>query len=85
MAVKTTAVIRLKFASEKKLAALLSSLLPEANSPLTRRASINLKEDGSFLLLTVEAEDTTALRSTLNAYLRWINSAVSAIDLLEQT
>jgi tRNA threonylcarbamoyladenosine modification (KEOPS) complex Pcc1 subunit len=35
--------------------------------------------------MTVEAEDTIALRSTLNAYLRWINSAVNVINLVEQS
>ena len=41
--------------------------------------TIKLEKDGLALLLTVEAEDTVALRATLNAYLRWINSAVNVM------
>jgi len=82
MAVRTKAVVRLKFVSKEKLNALLAALLPEANSPVTRRAMVSLKKDGLFLLLSVEAGDVGALRSTLNAYLRWINSTISVIDLV---
>jgi tRNA threonylcarbamoyladenosine modification (KEOPS) complex Pcc1 subunit len=43
-----------------------------------------LEKDGLFLVLAVEAEDTVALRSTLNAYLRWINSAMNVIHVVDQ-
>lgn len=83
MAIRAKATLRLKFTSEKQLSTLLSALMPEANAPVTRRASVKLDKDGLFFLLTVEAGDTVALRSTLNAYLRWINSAINVIDLVE--
>ena len=76
-------LLRLKFSSDKQLTTLLNALMPEANAPATRRAKVKLEKDGLFLLLMVEAEDTVALRSTLNAYLRWINSAVNVIDLVD--
>ena len=85
MAIKAKATVRLKFSSEKQLTTLLDALMPEANAPVTRRANIKLEKDGLFLLLTVEADDTVALRSTLNAYLRWINSTVNIIDVIEHT
>ena len=44
---------------------------------------MKLEKDGSFLVLTVEAEDTIALRATLNAYLRWINSTVNIMRVVE--
>jgi len=31
----------------------------------------------------VEAEDTIALRATLNAYLHWINSTLNVIDTID--
>jgi tRNA threonylcarbamoyladenosine modification (KEOPS) complex Pcc1 subunit len=34
-------------------------------------------------VLTADAEDTVALRSTLNAYLRWIKSTINVIDVVE--
>ncbi|MCX6644075.1 MAG: KEOPS complex subunit Pcc1 [Candidatus Bathyarchaeota archaeon] len=83
MATRAKATVHLKFTSEKQLTTLLNALMPEANAPVTRRANVKLEKDGLFLVLTVEAEDTVALRSTLNAYLRWINSAINVIDVVE--
>ena len=85
MAIRAKATVRLKFKSEKKLTALLNALKPEANAPVTRRSRVELEKDELFLLLKVEADDTVALRSTLNAYLRWINSTISVIDVVEDT
>ena len=84
MATKAKATVRLKFASDKQLATLLDALTPEANAPAIRRANVKLEKNGSFLVLTVEAEDTVALRSTLNAYLRWVSSTVDVTSLVEQ-
>ena len=83
MAIRAKVIVRLKFFSDKQLTTLLEALMPEANSPVTRRSAVKLGKDNLFLLLTFEAEDTTALRSTVNAYLRWINSVVNVIDLVE--
>ena len=84
MAIRAKATVRLKFTSDKQLASLLDALMPEAVASVTRRSAVKLVKDDSFLLLTVEAEDTVALRSTLNAYLRWINSAINVIDVVER-
>jgi tRNA threonylcarbamoyladenosine modification (KEOPS) complex Pcc1 subunit len=85
MAIKANATVRLKFRSEKQLTTLLDALTPEANAPVTRRAKVKLEKDGLFLNLNVESEDTVALRSTLNAYLRWVSSTVNVMDLIEHT
>jgi tRNA threonylcarbamoyladenosine modification (KEOPS) complex Pcc1 subunit len=79
------ASVRLKFASPKQLSTLLEALTPEANAQVTRRANIKLEKDGLFLVLTVEADDTVALRATLNAYLRWINSTTNVMHMVEDT
>lgn len=83
MAPCAKANVCLKFTSEKQLTTLLSALKPEADAPPTRRANIKLEKDGLALLLTVEAKDTVALRATLNAYLRWINSTINVIDVVK--
>ena len=83
MSTKAKAKVRLKFTSQKQLSTILSVLTPEAKAPPTRRANTKLEKDGLFLVLTVEAEDTVALRATLNAYLRWINSTINVIDVVE--
>ena len=84
MALAAKANVRLKLPSKKQLTTLLSALTPEANAPLTRRAKVKLEKDGLNLLLTVEAEDTVALRATLNAYLRWINSTRNVMEAIAQ-
>lgn len=82
---KAKAVVRLRFSSEKNLTALLKALAPEANAPVTRRAKVSLEKEDPFLSLKVEAEDTIALRATLNAYLRWMGSAVKVLEEIEHT
>ena len=85
MTSKAAAKVRLKFQSEKQVETLLSALNPEVEATATRRAKIQLEKDGLFLVLNVDAEDAVALRSTLNAYLRWINSTVGVVSLIEKT
>jgi len=79
------AIVRLKFPSQKQVSSLFDALTPEANAQVTRRASIRLQIDGLFLELTVDADDIVALRATLNAYLRWINSTINVLDAVEKT
>jgi len=83
MSTSAKAEIRLKLANQKQIKTLLDALSPEANAPVTRRANIKLQKDGLFLVLAVEAKDTVALRATLNAYLRWINSTVNVMQFVE--
>ena len=85
MATGGKATVRLKFGSQKQIKTLLSALTPETNDTVTRRANVKLEKDGLFLVLTVESEDTVALRATLNAYLRWINSTVNVIGVVEHS
>jgi len=85
MVISAKASVCLKFASQKPLSTLLEALTPEANAQVTRRAKVKLKEDGLFLVMNVEAEDTVALRATLNAYLRWINSMINVMHVVEDT
>jgi KEOPS complex subunit Pcc1 len=85
MSTRGKADIRLKFTNEKQVKTLLDALTPEAKSPITRRAHIKLQKEGLFLILAVDAEDTVALRATLNTYLRWIDSTLNVVQLIEDT
>jgi tRNA threonylcarbamoyladenosine modification (KEOPS) complex Pcc1 subunit len=85
MVIDAKAFVRLKFVSQKQLSTLLEALTPETKAEVTRRANVILEEDGLFLVLTVEANDTVALRATLNAYLRWINSMINVMQVVEDT
>lgn len=80
---KVEASIRLRFFSEKRLTTLLDALKPEANRAVTTRASVVLEREENFLILKVEAKDAVALRAALNAYLRWIDSTVKVLEVIE--
>lgn len=80
---KAKATVRLRLDSEKYLATVFEALAPEANRPATLRAKAVLQREGNFLILRVEAKDTVALRAALNAYLRWIASAVKIIETVD--
>jgi tRNA threonylcarbamoyladenosine modification (KEOPS) complex Pcc1 subunit len=84
MTARAKANIRLKLQSEEQLTTLLHALDPEAKATVTRRAIVKLEKDGLSLVLKVDAEDTVALRATLNAYLRWINTTINVIDAVRE-
>lgn len=81
---KARATIRLRMSSEKQLTTLLEVLAPEAEKPVGKRIKAALEKEGNFLVLKVEAKDTVALRASLNAYLRWIGSAVKILEVVER-
>ncbi len=81
---KAKAEVRLPFASEKKLAAVLDALTPEAQRQIGARSKVTLAAEGQILVLFVEAQDTVALRAALNAYLRWINSTLNVLKTIEK-
>jgi tRNA threonylcarbamoyladenosine modification (KEOPS) complex Pcc1 subunit len=58
--------------------------MPEAQASPTHRSTVKLQKDDYCLALEVEAEDTVALRATLNAYLRWVNSTLNVIGVVEK-
>jgi tRNA threonylcarbamoyladenosine modification (KEOPS) complex Pcc1 subunit len=80
---KARAEIRFKFPSRRALDTVRNSLLPEVNKPNPNRAHVNLFGEDRVLTLLVEADDTVALRSALNTYLRWINSMVKVVETLD--
>jgi len=79
------AVVHLKFKSKKQLHTLLDALIPETKVPTTHRAAVQLKKNDKTLTLVARAEDTVALRATLNAYLHWITSTLNVIEVIEKT
>jgi KEOPS complex subunit Pcc1 len=80
---KAKADIRLKFHAEEQVKTVFRSLKPEVESPTTTRSHVVLKKEGEYLILKVEAKDTVALRATLNAYLRWVNSITNVLEFLK--
>jgi tRNA threonylcarbamoyladenosine modification (KEOPS) complex Pcc1 subunit len=80
---KANALMRLKFPSEKQLEIVFKALEPEVRTPPTMRSQAFLEKENSFLILKIEAKDTVALRAAVNAYLRWINSMISVLEVVE--
>lgn len=85
MSINVKAIIRLRFNEQKQIATLIKALTPETKANVTRRAKVTLEKNDLFLVLTVEAEDTIALRATLNAYLRWVNSTINVMNVVKNT
>jgi len=80
---KAKATIRLKFSTQEQLETVFKSLKPEVENPTTTRSHVALQKEGEYLTLRVEAKDTVALRATLNAYLRWMNSITNVLEVLK--
>jgi len=81
---KAKATVRLRLSSQKHLTTLLEALAPEAKSSVSLRTKAVLEREGDFAVLKVEANDTTALRAALNAYLRWIGSTMNVLEVIER-
>jgi len=81
---KANAVLRLKFPSQRHLEIIFKALLPEVRKPPTMRSRASLEKDDTFLVLKIEAKDTVALRAAVNAYLRWIDSIINTLGVLEK-
>jgi tRNA threonylcarbamoyladenosine modification (KEOPS) complex Pcc1 subunit len=80
---KVNALVRLKFPSERHLEIVFKALEPEVRKPPTMRSRAFLEKEGLFLTLKIEARDTVALRAAANAYLRWINSMINVLEVLQ--
>lgn len=79
---KASAVLRLKFPSKRISGIFYRALKPEVERPATSRSKISLGIENEFLVLSVVAKDTVALRASLNAYLRWIQAVYNVIKTL---
>lgn len=74
---------KISFPDKRRLEIVFKALKPEVDKPTTMRSRASLEKEDAFLILTVEARDTVALRAALNAYLRWINSTANVLEVLE--
>lgn len=74
---KAQAVVRLEFLSEKQLKVVLEALKPETETSSTNRSKVNMKSENQSLILVFNAKDTSALRASMNSYLRLIGVAMN--------
>ena len=54
---------------------LRTSLAPEAGREIPR-SRVSVRGDGDVAEIVIEADDTSAIRATLNSYLRWAQVAL---------
>jgi KEOPS complex subunit Pcc1 len=74
---KAQAVVRLEFISEKQLKVVLEALKPETETSSTNRSIVNMNSENQSLVLEFNAKDTSALRASMNSYLRLIGVAMN--------
>jgi len=83
---KASTAITLHFPSRKRLEMVLKALKPETEMhPSTRRSKVSVSGKQNSLILGFEANDISALRASINSYLRWImliNDSFQAIEEL---
>ena len=80
---RASAVIRLKFSSKDHAKTVLQALEPETKTMPTTRSQVEIEGDGKSLTIHFEAKDTSALRASINSYLRWISLIDDARSVLE--
>jgi len=61
--------------NEKTSDIVAKSLLPESKRNLPR-TKVEIKNKKNKLILSITADDVSALRAGINSYLRWIKTAV---------
>jgi len=82
---KASTVITLHFPSRKRSEMVLKALKPEIERhQFMRRSRVNVSSKQSSLILSFEAEDTSALRASINSYLRWIMLINDSLQTIEE-
>jgi KEOPS complex subunit Pcc1 len=60
-----------------------TALKPESNTPSSDRSNTSVAVVKNQLVLYIEASDTTALRASLNSYLRWVQGIQRIVKSIE--
>ena len=81
---KAQAIVRLNFISKKQLNVVLQALKPEILISSTNRSKVNMSTENQTLNLEFIALDTSALRASMNSYLRLIGVAINLKKLTNQ-
>ena len=76
------AVIKIEL-NEKLLGVIETALVPEAETPSSDRSKTKVMIEDNYLVIQTYASDTTALRASLNSYLRWVDGIQNIVENLE--
>lgn len=80
---KAQAIVRLAFSSERQLNVILQALKPETETSSTTRSRVEITVEDNFLVLVFMAKDTSALRASMNSYLRLVGVAMNLKKLAD--
>ena len=80
---KAQAVVRLKVFSENQITIVMNALKPEIENSNTPRSKVLMKTEEQSLVIEFIAKDTSALRATMNSYLRLISVAMKLKKFIE--
>jgi KEOPS complex subunit Pcc1 len=83
MTEKASATLRLVFPSDKTSTIIFRALKPETRSSVTYRSRVKVSCRGRMVKLEFEAEDTTALRASMNSFLSWLQLLSDLYGVLE--
>jgi len=67
-----SATLRFTFPSEREAEIASESIKPETKVTVRYRSKVKIIREGRKILLIFEANDTTALRASINSYVSWI-------------
>lgn len=73
--------LEILFPDEETARIVYESVLYEHETVPYRRSRIEFLREGRKVVIRFLARDSSALRGTLNSYLRWIKVAADALDL----
>jgi len=68
---------------ERLLGVIETALGPEADTPSSDRSETQIQVEDNFLVIKTQATDTTALRASINSYLRWVNGIQNIVENIE--
>ena len=74
-------MIELTFPDEETARVVYESVLYEHKTVPYRRSRIDFLLDGRRIIIRFLAKDNSALRGTLNSYLRWIKVAMDSLEV----
>ncbi len=73
--------IEIEFPSEEVAKVVYESVRLEHETVPYRRSEIDFWREGKAVILEFRAADNSALRGTLNSYLRWIKVAMDSFEI----
>lgn len=78
------AIVRLDFPSQQRSKIMLEALQPETKMLSTHRSRVHVEDRGKTLIISFEAEDTSALRAAINSFLRWVFLTKTVLESVDK-